>query len=165
MDISIVNLSVDRSSEKSLTVNVEFKVKKDTPAEVMVKSYANEYMVIRVMDSEEEYDKYLEGLSLNKVFVDDPDFDPESDYIEYEIRSSYDKEPVKMVAQNEESFLDYSEETDTYIYSEWVENNPATQALVKMLEQFMSDSDQIQSYTDLDWHFMRVLRSISTFWY
>lgn len=139
---------------------VEFSIPEETRKELHW--YESEYVSVRVMDSEEDYDNYVMGLVMN-VDEDSPD---KNGLYPVDIHSTYEKSPETKITSNYYSrILEFDDEQGVYQFCELVENNPVTDAAFAMVKEIQSSGNSKNS-TRLNYsQLICALRTLDLFWY
>lgn len=163
MDIKLSYSESNHSVTNAFEVRVELKVDSNDEIYPQLLALSEDYSQVRVMDSAEDYENYLEGLTFGVVFEDRKD-DPQDDLIPVEVTSSYEKSPVLKTSRNDSQILYFDSDSDSFVFDEYIEKNEATVAMLEMLKDIERGVEP-NSYTHPDWHVLRIIRCLDTFWF
>jgi len=135
-------------------INLVFSVKDDDHIKRMLEGMVSKYKTVRVMDSVDEYEKFLDGLEV--VIAEEPS---ENGLHEVHFTYGYDKQPEEKIAR-EDSFIEYLEKFDKYVFTEYIEYNDITLGAMRML----SNKEKFENTANGGDVLMRVLTCLNLFW-
>lgn len=122
-----------------------------------LKIFSLEFVSTRVMETIEDYEKYINGLSLKYL-------DKVGEYYSVEIEKSYHKEPQSMYCENDRQILEYDSDKDIFVFHEYIEKNHMTRGGIKLIEEFKEGIEPITTTTD-EYYLINILLGLRNFWH
>jgi hypothetical protein len=151
--MKIDNLTI-RHGDSFAFINLVFSFRPDEQMRDAFLKSTNKYKEVRVMDSQEDYEKFLDGLEM----VVSPEVDT-SGYHPVEFFYGYDKSPETKVTY-EPSSIRHIPKFDKFVYTEYIQYNEITLGAMRMLSN-KEKFEQEDSGADL---LMRIITCLDLFW-